>query len=971
MNPNLKFKKIVKNEKIPIIGESINDVTTLKQFHEINTNLYNIALVAQENNLIILDIDVKDDGLIEWNEYTSKHIDPFTVLEKTPSGGLHYYFIHNDPTYSEEHNNLISQLKQKNKYRGKGIDIKINSGYAVCEPSTFNNKPYKFIRHYNKYKFEKIPLTLLKWLLEFEIHNKQAINSQVCLIKDCDEFKTLLYSFRGVNSKQWLNITTATKHLLNEYNNLDSDEIKIIWDEWSQSEEGYNKMNNFKLWNTIDTDINFNYILSQIEGRKLLNSVKPYKVFYNEPTIKTIEMNNNYIFDETYTGEQMTNDIFNNYDTIIIRSTTGTGKTSNTAKFISYYNEKHCDKYKILSIINRISLVSQHQISFNNEGIEIMSYQDSDVDIEDDNVIICINSLLKYARYNKEFFNNYIVYVDEINSLLTSLTHNHLINDKLKPLYITLMKIINNCHKLIVSDATINDSIFNFLYNRIDDTKIYINNTFQKYKNVKAIHMKNENEFLKQMNHNIRNNSYFLFGSDSKGKATHYYNEALKITTKDKAKLKHSESDFIITDPNEQFKDKFIFYSPSITTGIDFTTDTPQDVFIYIKGNTLNPLDSFQQLTRTRNINNVYFYIKDTTPNQAVYNTLEETAAHYKNIALTYTRLSTNKKPVEDNLNDICINYINDELVFNENAFFKLFVYNEYIDDMFKTNKEAHFKQILKNNGFQIEEHGTVSRMDKGKLKEMKEIEGANNDIIFNEHINDIKPNKQLEQILSFLSVIDTPTAMKYKDILQDKFKRDDYFNLIRLFKKEEGIKKHLIKDKNNLTDYKAIYTNYYKVSLIWELESAMNIKRFNFQKQVNDKPFKIDDDLLKRINVAFRTDRNKKQPSTFNEYVDYYVHKIKALTGGIDIVISLRKQQNKVRIMHYETDKVKLNELLKLYELTDGGRVHIITSEYFDERPLNVNVSQKEDIECIDFIDELEMFTFPDKDGIDYGLIN
>ena len=35
-------------------------------------------------------------------------------------------------------------------------------------------------------------------------------------IKDCDEFKTLLYSFRGVNSKQWLNITTATKHLLNE-----------------------------------------------------------------------------------------------------------------------------------------------------------------------------------------------------------------------------------------------------------------------------------------------------------------------------------------------------------------------------------------------------------------------------------------------------------------------------------------------------------------------------------------------------------------------------------------------------------------------------------------------------------------------------------------------------------------------------------------------------------------------------------
>ena len=35
---------------------------------------------------------------------------------------------------------------------------------------------------------------------------------------------------------------------------------------------------------------------------------------------------------------------------------------------------------------------------------------------------------------------------------------------------------------------------------------------------------------------------------------------------------------------SKQFKDKFVFYSPSITTATDFSIVSPQDVFIYIKG---------------------------------------------------------------------------------------------------------------------------------------------------------------------------------------------------------------------------------------------------------------------------------------------------------------------------------------------------------------------------------------------------
>ena len=36
------------------------------------------------------------------------------------------------------------------------------------------------------------------------------------------------------------------------------------------------------------------------------------------------------------------------------------------------------------------------------------------------------------------------------------------------------------------------------------------------------------------------------------------------------------------------FKNKFVFYSPSITFGIDFSIEEAQDVFIYITGRSIN-----------------------------------------------------------------------------------------------------------------------------------------------------------------------------------------------------------------------------------------------------------------------------------------------------------------------------------------------------------------------------------------------
>ena len=45
---------------------------------------------------------------------------------------------------------------------------------------------------------------------------------------------------------------------------------------------------------------------------------------------------------------------------------------------------------------------------------------------------------------------------------------------------------------------------------------------------------------------------------------------------------------------------------------------------------------------------------------------------------------------------------MNYEEVISQNDFLKLYCYNEYSNDIFKTNKTIHYEQILKNANFKL-----------------------------------------------------------------------------------------------------------------------------------------------------------------------------------------------------------------------------------------------------------------------------
>jgi hypothetical protein len=63
------FDKLCKNSKIPIKNEKYSK--GMSNVNEINTDIYNVGLLAGPSNLLILDIDVKDNGLEEWIDYVN------------------------------------------------------------------------------------------------------------------------------------------------------------------------------------------------------------------------------------------------------------------------------------------------------------------------------------------------------------------------------------------------------------------------------------------------------------------------------------------------------------------------------------------------------------------------------------------------------------------------------------------------------------------------------------------------------------------------------------------------------------------------------------------------------------------------------------------------------------------------------------------------------------------------------------
>ena len=256
----------------------------------------------------------------------------------------------------------------------------------------------------------------------------------------------------------------------------------------------------------------------------------------------------------------------------------------------------------------------------------------------------------------------------------------------------------------------------------------------------------------------------------------------------------------------EQFKNKFIFYSPKIRHSIDFSICDAQDVFIYIKGRSLDPMGIFQQTTRTRNIDTLYYY-SHVESYEPKFESLDHVKDHYSEI-----------ENASRQINDIC-NIIdeNDNEAILKNNFFNIYCNNEYINDCYRTNKLKHFENILIENGFDLTSSGFLQKISKDADKEMSNQLILNKDELFDDYIQSNNRNHEQFNIINEnistlqLNNVSDEKLIIYKNIILDKYEIQKNFNFDRLQKTDEYVNKKLLQIEKENFSFKCYNSTYHK----------------------------------------------------------------------------------------------------------------------------------------------------------------
>ena len=163
-----------------------------------------------------------------------------------------------------------------------------------------------------------------------------------------------------------------------------------LWDAWSKQSTRYDLTDNIRKWNSATTKYDINYLgwMMKQDG-VIVEPVQKYRPY--KPITKDISNIAQITFNERYVSEGLDYDTFSNHDTIIIKSCTGTGKTTCVAKHAEQYMTNDT---KFLSIVTRMSLADQHIKSF--QSIHRHNYQDTQGSLCDvKSLVICLNSLHK------------------------------------------------------------------------------------------------------------------------------------------------------------------------------------------------------------------------------------------------------------------------------------------------------------------------------------------------------------------------------------------------------------------------------------------------------------------------------------------------------------------------------------------------------------------------------------------------
>ena len=693
------------------------------------------SLTYHNNGITVIKVDVNSEFLKfgKTLEDITKRFNTFSV--KSVSGSIHFYF---------KYENIRSKLNTKHK-----IDI-LNDGCFVVSPnSSIGNKKYEII---NDVKLMTMPKDLKELLLKLDDKPTKRIKKTNGDEKPIHE--GLNYYFNQpeevINKlpieyfqeySLWLKMTSYCKMY----------DLKALWEEKSKNEKNYNKDNNEKLWNNLKTD-------SNIVDELVSKSTTAPPIYYKLKDITKQIIKPDVVINQEKLGYTFIHDILKKHpkiNTLIIKSDTGTGKTTSFGQYIKDMN------MPFLSLVSRVSLgAEQYENVFSKRfGLKCEFYKNTDGQFQTgQNVVIQVESLMRLFRVN---VSQYVIFLDELNSLLEHLMTSSTFDKHRTIVFTLLQKLVSECKLIIGTDADISDICFSFM-EKCGRNTLFIQNTYKHNKGVKSEEIGDLDELVNELSKLNK----FVVCCDSKTEVDKLYKKL------EDDKIKVFTSDTTTESINLDDYDKVI-YSPKIIYGLDSSMVRP--VYCVFNNMTISPAQMLQQIARVRNISYLkYCFLRKTF-----------TEPRYENVEDCHTFLKESRNATLDEFSLMKHDF--------GNFYLKLLSQIEYKNDCYNVNKLAWFKKLLVERGFNDKTiYFAETKLDKSTEKELKEQ--IKQERLENFKELSVKVNEYLQ--------IPEDKLENYKELFADPYVLQTHFNIRKFFFKlqtPEAIKGHIT---NNIKDF-------------------------------------------------------------------------------------------------------------------------------------------------------------------------
>lgn len=761
----------------------------------------NLIFTGRLNNIIVIDVDTYKDNKknLYWQNLINEHGNPDTYTIRTKNKGYHYYFIYDADIISSINSypiniDIFNEDSNGNPKWVIGAGTHFNCGkYNIISNTTINPIPQWLKNIILTYKKERDSYFITDII--YNITKKQTAQ----IINDLLEHD-ISYC---IDYPKWFMVTDILKglnykSLWKQFCNCALDNIKII-----------DISNNERIWSNIVPCRSINEITSILKIKEI-KYTKSYTPISNLQGITKQTINMRYIDIRCVVNMGWL------ISTVIMKSDTGTGKTTTTFKYFKQNNFTH-----ILSIVSRRSLVDQHIKNAKDNDIDMYSYEHKDIKKKK---IVCyqLDSICRFIdniepKERLPTIREYVVYLDEINSTIKYLLQSSTMDKKRISIYSGLCEVLKNCKILICSDADISDLVFKYISSiRKPNTTIFVDNEYKNYTGINATEYIDINGIIKKLKARINRNEGFVCCFDQLRCLSHVYGLVFDESKKDKfLRISSEHRKFTNT---EIWKNKFVFYSPSIIYGNDFVPDEPTNVFVFVKGGTIDPLQIVQQATRCRKIKHLYYHINSKNK-WLKYKSLDDCT---EQINIAYSKIKSDNTRYDENL---LKSRITDKL-YNE-----LYDYNTYINDILCSDYRYHINNILLNKGFKLDCIG-----DKDTRTDLSNAQKSKGD-----KITDDEYEKHLKSYIDNTLQYEEPEIYEkwerrrellcinkdelYLDIITHNKMFIGHINICRLFKNKDALD---IEEAQNMVRNN-LESDFSKIKIIDKITNLLGLKRFNF----------------------------------------------------------------------------------------------------------------------------------------------